>query len=215
MPRSRRWSVLNNSGTRPSHADDADEDSIDAYLQQNSPSASYDESSNPAAGLNNFKLNYKCPFCPHKTPKKGNLKIHISRRHYRKAEAQGGLEACYASLHRSLDDWASTEGAGNGADIGGEASLQVASADDWQQMETGDIRCAHCDYTAPTPYRMRLHVNSTHLQLRLYQCPACDHRSNWRSNVCKHIHRFHPGETRKVIFLSDEAGADGKLCVTL
>lgn len=202
--------------------------SDDVYHDNSMDAGGNTDQFSPGTGL---VLTYKCPFCPHKTPKRGNMKIHIRRRHYRNALAQGGLDACFNRLHRSLGNDSAQRSMNhtvteNGAselaemaefapDIDGEAGdFDNNLSERASTSSTRDQRCEHCNFATTTPYKLRLHINSTHLQLRLHQCPACDFRSNWSSNVVKHIHRIHPGEARKVVTLSHAAAAASNVSAT-
>ena len=159
---------------------------------------------------------FNCPFCIHKTPKKSNLKIHIKRKHFRSALSVGGLDVCVARIRRCLnfDDEKVTS---LSASFNSTKDLS-SSTNNWNALShsneienkdeteigAGDKKqlcCPHCNYEAVTAYRLRLHIN-THLQLRLFQCPVCDHRSNWSSNILKHLRRFHPTAPKNVVILS-------------
>ncbi|CAF0737508.1 unnamed protein product [Didymodactylos carnosus] len=65
------------------------------------------------------------------------------------------------------------------------------------------FRCPHCDHSAPTLTKLKLHV-STHINIKPYMCSLCGWRANLRWYIQCHAKKRHPNMTFEVLQLSNE-----------
>ncbi|CAF0836184.1 unnamed protein product [Didymodactylos carnosus] len=65
------------------------------------------------------------------------------------------------------------------------------------------FRCPHCDHSAPTLTKLKLHV-STHINIKPYMCSLCGWRANLRWYIQCHAKKRHPNMNFEVLQLSNE-----------
>lgn len=63
--------------------------------------------------------------------------------------------------------------------------------------------CTVCSYRAQNQSKLQNHMTG-HMNLKPFKCPICDHRSNYKWDVRKHLRTQHPNQAdRSVVVLSD------------
>ncbi len=139
---------------------------------------------------------YQCMICQYATCWKGDMKRHLAKHHPLEVEKHGDLEQLLSSTYQgeNLDQESVAK-----AREPRRASFVMSRNHEGRKMYS----CSQCSFTTDGQAKLVKHME-THEDLKRYVCYHCGKRSNWISDIRKHIQKEHPDLEVMVQELSEE-----------
>ena len=170
-----------------------------------------------------------CHFCSHVAPKKSYMKHHLVTQHGREILSESNLRELMDRIYSS-DDGNAKESSDDDSDVAENLQLRFDNCVDYNMnVEMGSnstrhgketnpfvsdagkslertaksTRCTQCSFVCDAPSKMRCHME-IHENLRRFMCTHCGKRSNFLSDIRKHMKKKHPGVELTIQELSEE-----------
>ena len=173
---------------------------------------------------------YKCNNCSYETHWKGDIRRHVFK-HHPGIMKEGvvledvitvDLDKATRSSEIVVEEQATSDAAivdlSNMDDVmensstsfdDGNSSLERSSMERSRSTTpmkespggTQIFQCEYCTFQTNAPSKLSAHI-ATHVNLKVYMCPVCGRRANWKWDVRKHMKKEHPGSSLDVVKLS-------------